>query len=66
MTRLSRSTRRKIAAFVGAVARSLVDGRISPNEAATLLLTGGAALDAIRDDLAHPTDEADDDDGEQS
>ena len=51
MTRLSRSTRRKIAAFVGAVARSLVDGKITPNEAATLLLTGGAALDAIRDDM---------------
>ena len=66
MTRLSRSTRRKIAAFVGAVARSMVDGRISPTEAATLLLTGGAALDAIRDDLSHPTDEADDDEGDPS
>ena len=51
MTRLSRSTRRKIAAFVGAVARSLVDGQITPNEAATLLHTGGAALDGIRDDM---------------
>lgn len=66
MNRLSRSTRRKIAAFVGAVARSLVDGKITPQEAATLLLTGGAALDAIRDDLAHPTDEADDDEGDPS
>ena len=49
--RLSRSTRRKISAFVGAVARSLVDGKITPNEAATLLLTGGAALDGIREDM---------------
>lgn len=51
MMRLSRSTRRKISAFVGAVARSLVDGKVTPQEAATLLLTGGAALDAIRDDM---------------
>lgn len=52
MKRLSRSTRRKIGAFLAAVARSLVDGKVTPQEAAEILRAARVMVDAIRDDFA--------------
>ncbi len=52
MKRLSRSTRRKIGVFLAAVARSLVDGKVTPQEAAEIMRAARVMVDAIRDDFA--------------
>lgn len=52
MKRLSRSTRRKIGVFLAVVGRAVVDGRVTPQEAAEILRAARVMVDAIRDDFA--------------
>ena len=52
MKRLSRSTRRKIGAFLAVVGRAVVDGRVTPQEAAEIMRAARVMVDAIRDDFA--------------
>lgn len=51
MKRLSRSTRRKIGAFLATVGRSMVDGRLTPGEGVEILRAGTVMIEAIRADL---------------
>jgi hypothetical protein len=46
--RLTRSTRRKIARFIGMVGMSLVDGRLTPGEISALVGAAALVLDALR------------------
>ena len=52
MKRLSRSTRRKIGVFLAVVGRAVVDGRVTPQEAAEIMRAARGMVDAIRDDFA--------------
>jgi len=52
MKRLSRSTRRKIGVFLAVVGRAVVDGRVTPQEAAEIMRAARVMVDAIRDDFA--------------
>lgn len=52
MKRLSRSTRRKIGVFLAVVGRAVVDGRVTPQEAAEILRAARVMVDAIRGDFA--------------
>ena len=61
MKRLTRSTRRKIARFIGMVGMSLVDGRLTPAEISMLVGSAAQVYEALRAerDGTAPADEAD-------